>query len=171
MMQFLSNLEPRREDPGVIIADELDEFNEVLFFTKGEYHVGFTINRETTYVLRFTCDNEDSTQGNMIGAYNITFQKRSLFVYRTESECQGYQIRQSNWLKLFDDHKEIGELFQTEIKREFDVVLLNRVMREKDKEIEKWQKRQDYNGILQVQSDDFTFKQKSTKKMMKQLHS
>lgn len=33
--------------------NELDEVNEVIFFTKGDYDVGFEINRERNYVVRY----------------------------------------------------------------------------------------------------------------------
>lgn len=53
MMSLLSVLEPRKEEKNVIMSNELDEVNEVVFFTKGEYDVGFEINRERNYVIRY----------------------------------------------------------------------------------------------------------------------
>ena len=41
MMDFLLNLEPRNEEAGVIVYNELDEINEVIFFNKGTYEIGF----------------------------------------------------------------------------------------------------------------------------------
>ena len=38
-------LEPRKQEKDVIMYNELDEVNEVIFFIKGEYDVGFEINR------------------------------------------------------------------------------------------------------------------------------
>jgi hypothetical protein len=40
-MDFLLNLEPRQEDAGIVIYNELDEFNEVIFFNNGIYEIGF----------------------------------------------------------------------------------------------------------------------------------
>ena len=45
MMSLLSVLEPRKQEKDVIMYNELDEVNEVIFFIKGEYDVGFEINR------------------------------------------------------------------------------------------------------------------------------
>ena len=53
MMGLLSVLEPRKEFANIIIYNELDEVNEVIFFNKGDYDVGFEINRERYYVIRF----------------------------------------------------------------------------------------------------------------------
>ena len=53
MMSLLSVLEPRKEERNVIMYNELDEVNEVIFFTKGDYDVGFEINRERNYVIRY----------------------------------------------------------------------------------------------------------------------
>ena len=44
-MDLLRVLEPRKEEFNVTIYNELDEVNEVIFFSKGEYDVGFEINR------------------------------------------------------------------------------------------------------------------------------
>ena len=44
MLAILRNLEPRNEEPDVALVEELDEFNEVVFFMKGFYCVGYSIN-------------------------------------------------------------------------------------------------------------------------------
>ena len=44
MFALLKNLEPRKEEPDVSLVEELDEFNEVIFFMKGFYAVGYSIN-------------------------------------------------------------------------------------------------------------------------------
>lgn len=46
METFLYLLEPRREEKGVIIFDELDEVNEAIFIEHGSVDVGFEINRK-----------------------------------------------------------------------------------------------------------------------------
>ena len=44
MLSILRNLEPRREENGVMVIRELDEFDEVIFFNSGIYDIGFEIN-------------------------------------------------------------------------------------------------------------------------------
>jgi hypothetical protein len=79
MNDILSNLEPRQERHLTEIWGELDEVNEVIFFIKGCVDVGFEFNRIQDYVLRLDkC---------YIGAYSLTYNKRSDFVYRTFGLC------------------------------------------------------------------------------------
>ena len=70
MVGLLSALEPRHEHPNIIIFDELDEVNEVIFFHKGCLDLGFEINRVKHYVVRIKDDL-------LIGAYNLSTNKRT----------------------------------------------------------------------------------------------
>ena len=45
MIDLLSTLEPRKEEKGTILLNELDEVNEVIFFDNGAYEIGYEINR------------------------------------------------------------------------------------------------------------------------------
>jgi hypothetical protein len=56
MEALLNHLEPRRVEKGVIIYDELDEVNEVIFIETGMIDVGFEINRKQNFVIRLTQD-------------------------------------------------------------------------------------------------------------------
>ena len=53
MVQVLQNLECLHEDRFVVLYNELDEVNEVLFFETGTFEIGYEINRFTRYILRF----------------------------------------------------------------------------------------------------------------------
>lgn len=112
IIALLSNLEPRQEERHVLILEELDEVNEVIFFDKGTYEVGFEINKKRYFVIRYK--NDKNLKANIIGAYEATFNKRSNFVYRTATKCQGYFIRRSKWKSITDsdEHKIIGELLK-----------------------------------------------------------
>ena len=76
----MRNLEPRIELEGSIIFKELDEINELIFILNGTIDIGFDINKIRRYVLRF-----DSNY--VIGAYDCTFNQKSLFVYKCKTEC------------------------------------------------------------------------------------
>ena len=52
MEALLHSLEPRQEEKGVIIHDELGEVNEAIFFEKGWIDVGFSINYVQQFVIR-----------------------------------------------------------------------------------------------------------------------
>ena len=44
MVSLLKGLHPRREPANKILLRELDEQNEVIFFERGVYHIGFELN-------------------------------------------------------------------------------------------------------------------------------
>lgn len=46
MMEIMRSLEPRQEDPNELLFKELEEVNEVLFFNKGIYEIGYEFNGE-----------------------------------------------------------------------------------------------------------------------------
>ena len=74
MMQTLKSLEPRKAVPNEYLLEELDEVQEIIFFTQGMYQIGYSINKKESYPLKYNgC--------NVLGAYGITFNKRSNFIY------------------------------------------------------------------------------------------
>ena len=103
MVGLLSSLEPRHEHPNVIIFDELDEVNEAIFFNKGCLDLGFEINRVKHYVVRIKDDL-------LIGAYNLSTNRRTKYIYKTNSFCTGFFIRREKWWEILnnEEHKEIS---------------------------------------------------------------
>ena len=53
MESLLKRLEPRREEKNTILLAENDEVNEVLFFVKGIFVVGFELNKKSYYLIKF----------------------------------------------------------------------------------------------------------------------
>lgn len=51
----MQSLEIRKYPKGHIIANELDECQEVLFVISGKYNIGYDINRKTIYRKQFGC--------------------------------------------------------------------------------------------------------------------
>ena len=92
-MDVLSNLEPRLFEKDYELIRELDEYTEVYFFTRGMYEIGFKINYENYFVLRYK-------NSNVIGAYGLTFNVRAHFLHKTVSVCEGFSIRKSNWFTI-----------------------------------------------------------------------
>lgn len=43
----------------------------------------------------------------MVGAYNVSFNKRSVFIYKCSTDCQGYFIRKENWHVILAKDKHI----------------------------------------------------------------
>ena len=74
MMTLIMHLEPIREFKHQIIINENEEMNQVTFITHGKVALGYEINKQKRYCLQFhnKC---------VIGAYEISFFKRSEYVY------------------------------------------------------------------------------------------
>tara|TARA_B110000285_G_scaffold217775_1_gene266525 strand:- start:525 stop:830 length:306 start_codon:yes stop_codon:yes gene_type:complete len=75
MMKVITLLEPRTEDKGTIIYVTIQEVEEMFFIMKGTVDIGFEESRNTKYVLRLA-------KRNVIGAFNCTFNKKTLFMYK-----------------------------------------------------------------------------------------
>ena len=45
MLYILLNLEPIRYEKNTLLVNELDEFNEIKFITKGQVIIGYEINK------------------------------------------------------------------------------------------------------------------------------
>ena len=147
MIDMLRLLQPRQERANVVIYKELDEINEIIFINSGMFEIGFEINRIATYVLRFK-------DCNVIGAYGVTFNKRTLFAYKTITACRGFFIRRNEWRGLMQDHDDISGHLKEAVKKEYEIHIMNRVMTEKKAIIAKWKARKDYQAMLQVVSND-----------------
>jgi hypothetical protein len=63
---------------------------------QGLFRVGFSINGKTEFLPQIYSHN-------VIGGYGATFNKRAIFIYKTQTLCNGYFIRKSNWLKIIYD--------------------------------------------------------------------
>ena len=66
MCYVIQHLEPFEERKHVILANELDEFNEIMFVDKGKVVVGYEINKQKRYCIQFS-------NRCVIGAFGVTF--------------------------------------------------------------------------------------------------
>ena len=84
MIQIMSFLEPRYFQVNTIILNELEEHNEVIYFTDGKFKVGFEVNGHEHYVIRYQNSSKNATSIGMdIGQYGCTFNKSSRFNFKT----------------------------------------------------------------------------------------
>ena len=84
------SLEPRLELKHEIIIDELDEVGEITFVTKGQVVVGYEINKQKRYCIKFS-------DCLVIGAYEVQFDKRSSHIYTALTNCEGLFLRKISW--------------------------------------------------------------------------
>jgi hypothetical protein len=99
--------------------------------------VGFDINKIRKYVYRY-----DSKY--VIGAYNCTFNERSLFVYRCRTNCKGYYIRKNVWKQLIDSYPSIRDILQKQIQEEYEMYLKKEMHATKEKYLFKIKQRSDF---------------------------
>lgn len=85
IQKLVRHLIPRFFKTNQIIAEELDESLEFYFVMKGTFDFGYEINKKKYYRIKFG-------PGNVIGAFNLTFNYRSQFTIRagTTMHCFAY---------------------------------------------------------------------------------
>lgn len=146
MIEILQNLEPIKKGPDILLYEELDECTEVLFFIEGEYNVGYTLNRQEKFPMRLkghTC----------IGAYEVTYNKRTLFIYKTVEICWGYFIRKQNWINIMsnEDNKSFIYDAKTKIRNDFNKNIKEVLKSCKEYDVKKLSRRADYQRVLTLQ--------------------
>jgi hypothetical protein len=101
MTSLLLKLEPICYYSGTVIANELEEFNEISFCMSGQCVIGYEINNQKRFCIKYT-DNF------VLGAYDLTFNKKSMFIYKAVSYIEGYFIRKEIWMDLINEYESIG---------------------------------------------------------------
>lgn len=82
----------------------------------------------------------------------MTFNKRSLFAYRTFRYCEGYFIRKSKWLNILAN-EDLGDLvptFKKKIRDDYIKNLRNVLLEAKEFEFRKISNRADVDTVLSV---------------------
>lgn len=125
-MDILTQVEPVYIPDETVMFRELEEVQEVIFVEKGNVQIGFEVNRRQKLVVQFA----DKV---IIGAYNCTFNKKSLFVYKSKTEVSGLMLRKEPWQDLMSDHGEISEFFKENIEYTYLNSIKAPVLQEKHK--------------------------------------
>lgn len=93
MIGVLSHLEPRFDKRGVFIYKALQETEQLFFIMDGAIDIGFELNNKIKYCLRLQ-------NGNVVGAFNCTFNKKTLYTYRVQKDVTSFVVRKSDWRNL-----------------------------------------------------------------------
>ena len=137
MIEVLRKLEPRKFGSREYINYELDEVNEIIFIEKGEYDIGYEVNKMEKFKLRMG-------ENSVIGAFNICFNKRQIFIHRTHTECFGFSIRKSYWKEIMDDYPEFFAILKRKVLHEYITKIRKPLMAFKDKDIIHYDQRADF---------------------------
>jgi len=136
MLAMLQHLEPRFEKKGTILFRENDEVAELLFMIKGTIDIGFEVNKQSKFCLRFTKEV-------VIGAYNVCNSLRTLFVYKCKTNCSGYFIRKDAWLSILECDPEISDYIRNNVKEYYIKEIKNKVLKVKLNYINRTKMRRD----------------------------
>lgn len=93
-------------------------------------------------------------QNTVIGAFNICFNKRQIFIHRTHTECKGYSIRKSNWKAIMDDYPEFFSILKRKVLYEYITKIRKPIMQFKEKDIVHYDKRADFQQVLALRNYD-----------------
>ena len=96
MMRVLKSLEPRYQETGLVIYKTIEEVEEMYFVMSGSINVGFEHDRFVKNVIRLRA-------GHVIGAYNCTMNKKTIFNYSVHKDLNSFIIRKSQWFDLMND--------------------------------------------------------------------
>ena len=137
MMQVLRALEPRFYKKHTIIIDELDEMLEVVFIQKGDTLIGYQVNKQKRYCIKYT-------DKCVIGAFGCTFNQRAAFIYACYNDNSGYSIRKEKWKEMIESNDEIGSIVRKNVLIEYITQIRSKVLIKKRQAIRKAMERKDY---------------------------
>ena len=113
-MEIMQALEPIQIEKNTTLFGELDEITEDYFFMSGTYEVGFSANLQDFFPMRYE-------HYSVVGAYAVTYLKRSMFIYKTVTFAHGYFVRRKYWKIILDrNDRNIVNEFKFGIKTEFE---------------------------------------------------
>ena len=124
MMTILNLLEPRLRSKESIVYQTVEDVEEMYFIMKGSVNIGFEFNRNIINVVRLR-------QGCAIGAYNCTFDKKTIFNYSVNSRLEAFIIRKREWYHLMNDcyFKEIVQPMRKNIENNYMTVIKDPIIR------------------------------------------
>ena len=147
MIEILGKLEPRKFAARETIYYELDEVNEIIFIETGEYNIGYEVNKIEKFKMRLG-------QNTVIGAFNICFNKRQIFIHRTHGECAGFYIRKKHWKKIMDNYPEFFSIMKRKVLYEYITKIRKPIMAHKEKDIVHYDQRADFQQVLALRNYD-----------------
>lgn len=144
MMDVLAHLEPRREESGTQMVNELDEFNEIVFIQKGVIAIGYEINKIKRHCIRY----KDRC---VVGGFGSTFNQRASYIYTAVTSVEGYFIRKYRWRNILNEYSEIAYLVRQNILLDYLVNIRSKVNCAKRKDKKTFMRRHDHQYMLTVE--------------------
>ena len=120
----------------------------VVYILNSFYHIGYSVNKQHYFKIKMK--NQD------IGAYSITFNKKSSFIFKTNSVCEGFFIRKKNWLALInnEDSKDIVSLIKHKFKAQYELVIERYLTNLKEQDLKRVKTINGPSGVIQLCTDN-----------------
>ena len=130
MTEILLGLEPRYIPAEAVIFGTNVETHEMFFINSGSVDIGFELNNRTKYCLRLS-------RGGVVGAFNCTYDRKTIFIYKCKTEFKGLTIRKIKWLSILknDDYHPISNVVRQNVSREYFIKIKNKVLLEQSRYI------------------------------------
>tara|TARA_B110000285_G_C15034959_1_gene568732 strand:- start:532 stop:849 length:318 start_codon:yes stop_codon:yes gene_type:complete len=90
----------------------------------------------------------------VFGTFESSYDKRSLFVYKTFTQCEGYIIRKSNWRALESSHEAIYKILKKRALFYFSSKIRTPLLKLKARDIYHYDLRADYRQVLCLKDYD-----------------
>ena len=139
------------------MVDELEEISEIIFVSKGSVVVGYDINKQKRYCLKFL-------EKFVVGAYELSFNQRSQVIYTSLTQIHGYSIRRSNWHIIMNEDPLIVNAFKNQIKERYFNDVHRKVLKRRRLAIQEMKQRSDYQMIQVSENKEFGLQQQSPQK-------
>ena len=143
MIKIVRTLEPRRIDAGTIMYKTVEEVDEIYFIEKGAVDIGFEISMIPKYVIRLA-------QGGVVGIYNVTFDKKTIFIYKVQQCFEGFSIRKLSWKGIIfnEEYEDLTFFMRKQIEKEYNSQIKDKVIEVYNKVMIRLQQRNDQQEIL-----------------------
>ena len=150
MFQLLRKLKPRYIFKEEVILNVMDEVLEIIFITRGQFKIGFEINRQMYFRMAITSGKRSlaNTQGHSIGGYYVSFNKRSNYGYKASNDCSGFSLVKREWVNLLHDNPKISDFLVIKIKNQYEKIIHKNLKIAYKAKIDQLSKRSDLASFL-----------------------
>ena len=80
-------------------------------------------------------------KGTILGAYNCTYNKKTMYLYKCKSDVEGFMLKKRAWGDIVEDYGEIADILKENVKLEYIQTIKFKVNSEKKNYINKLRKR------------------------------
>lgn len=164
MIEVLQKLEPIFIKAKTVMYNELDDVNEVTFVQQGQYDVGYEINKQVHLKMRFP-------NKTVIGQFEVCFDKRILFIFKSFHDCKGYIIRKQNFRDLENEHFMLYQGLKNKALFNYINKIRRPLLSMKQQDIEHYDMRADYKQVLALRNyDENEMQELVDREMVRQNH-